>query len=421
MSESKRDEFTVVNGKTVYDNPWLTVEEYDVIHPTGKPGVYGKVHVKSRAVSVVAVNHSGETWLVGQPRFPTDAYSWEVPCGGADLDEPPLEAAKRELREETGVTAMDWKEIMRGHTANSYSDEEAYVFLARDVTEGEPEFDATEALTIRKLPFGDAIEMALDGRVTDTLSVAALLKVERLDLIRPDADVLLKDEHFVVVRKPAGLMVHRTKESRDKDFLLQRVRRKIGKTVNPVHRLDRATSGVMIFGTSKEGTSRLFQSFREKRVAKTYHAVARGFTPASGRIDHPLKCGDSVKEAVTDFETLATVELPIPVGPYQTARYSLVRVTPLTGRTHQIRRHFAHISHPLIGDTQYGDGKHNRALREKFRLQRLLLMATHLSFPHPMSDEIVNVDVPLDNDFKTFLKAIGFDIDAIPIEPRATK
>ncbi len=166
-----------LSSKTVFDNPWITVFEDRVIHPGGGECDYGVVHFKNVAVAIVPLDEDGNTWLVGQQRYTLGEYSWELPMGGAPGDEEPLAAAKRELKEETGLTANRWSQIMRLHTSNSITDEEGIVFIARDLEEGEPDFDDDEDLRIRKLPLSEARAMVERGEITDAISVAAILRV----------------------------------------------------------------------------------------------------------------------------------------------------------------------------------------------------------------------------------------------------
>jgi ADP-ribose pyrophosphatase len=170
--------WTILSQKTVYDNKWIGVTEYAVLNPRGGKGIYGKVHFKNTAIGVLPLDEAGNTWLVGQYRFPLDAYSWEIPEGGGDPAGDPLDAAKRELREETGLVAGDWSILLEMHLSNSVSDEKALVFLARDLQQQEAAPEDTEQLTIRKLPFEEACRMVADGVITDSISVAAILKVK---------------------------------------------------------------------------------------------------------------------------------------------------------------------------------------------------------------------------------------------------
>jgi 8-oxo-dGTP pyrophosphatase MutT (NUDIX family) len=162
---------------TVYENPWLTVWHDEVTRPDGEPGIYGVIHFANLAVGVVAIDSEDRVALVGQHRYTLDAYSWEIPEGGVPPDEDPQAGAARELREETGLIAMEWREISRLHLSNSVSDEVAVHFLATGLTPGPPSPDGTEDLAVRWVPFDEALAMALDGRITDAMSVAALLQV----------------------------------------------------------------------------------------------------------------------------------------------------------------------------------------------------------------------------------------------------
>ncbi len=163
--------------KSVYDNPWIRVEHREVIAPTGKPGIYGLIHMKNKAVGIIPIDDKDHTWLVGQFRYATNQYSWEIPMGGVPLDEWTIDGARRELREETGLLADDFKELLRTHISNSVTDEEGVVYIARRLTQARWQPDDTEQLTLKRIKVEEAIAMALDGRITDALSMVALLKL----------------------------------------------------------------------------------------------------------------------------------------------------------------------------------------------------------------------------------------------------
>lgn len=165
-----------------YDNPWINVTEYQVINPNGGRGIYGKIHYKNLAIGIIPLDDNDNTWLVGQYRYPTDEYSWEIPEGGGPLGADPLESAKRELLEETGITALVWTELQRIHVSNSTSDELGYIFLARGLSFGEAEPEETEQLAIRKMPFNEVYEMVVSGQITDSITVAAVYKLKTLKL-----------------------------------------------------------------------------------------------------------------------------------------------------------------------------------------------------------------------------------------------
>jgi len=180
VSESDSKPWRTHSIEERYDNPWITVSHREVTAPTGNPAIYGLVHFKNTAVGVVPIDSDGNTWLVGQHRYTVDQYMWEIPEGGGLPDEDSLAVAKRELREETGIIASRWTQLLELHTSNSVTDEYALGFVAQDLSFGESEPDDTEALQIRKVPLKTAIEMAMDGRITDGLAMACLFKVQLL-------------------------------------------------------------------------------------------------------------------------------------------------------------------------------------------------------------------------------------------------
>jgi tRNA pseudouridine65 synthase len=233
-------------------------------------------------------------------------------------------------------------------------------------------------------------------------------------------EILFRDEHFVAVNKTAGLLVHRSDLDRhETEFALQMVRDQTGCRVYPVHRLDRPTSGVLLFALSPEAARRAGEAFESDMVRKTYLAVVRGVAEEGAVIDYPLQElperfeakrkneNLETREAVTAFRRLATVELPFAVGKFPTARYSLLEVRPRSGRRHQIRRHLKHVFHPIIGDTTYGEGRHNRLFRDELGCSRMLLHAEELSFFHPWSGDTVVITASLDEAFTEVIQRCG--------------
>jgi 8-oxo-dGTP pyrophosphatase MutT (NUDIX family) len=181
VQDEVKNPWTTLSGEVKYDNQWITVTEYQVLNPSGGKGIYGKVHFKNKAIGIVAVDDALNTWLVGQYRYTLNAWHWEIPEGGGDPREDPKESAKRELQEETGLIAKSWTEIIHLHTSNSVTDEEGHIFLAEDLQEGSSALEETEAdLKVWKLPLKDALEMVLAGKITDAMSVMAILKVARM-------------------------------------------------------------------------------------------------------------------------------------------------------------------------------------------------------------------------------------------------
>lgn len=180
MAKSEANPWTVLESRTVYDNPWLTLIEHRVLTPHGRPGIYGVVSPKKKALGIVPFTAAGQIVLIGQYRFPLGRYSWEIPEGGGDKTETAQASAARELKEETGYTAKSWREILRLDLSNSITDEEATVFLAWDLVPGVPEPDETEKLDLREVAFEEAYRMVMAGTITDAISVAALLKVKAL-------------------------------------------------------------------------------------------------------------------------------------------------------------------------------------------------------------------------------------------------
>ena len=231
-----------------------------------------------------------------------------------------------------------------------------------------------------------------------------------------ESAVLFRDESLLVLNKPASMPMHASRILADQpDTLLVQARKLIGQMVFMVHRLDRPVSGTVIMGCDKPSQVELGRQFELRQVEKCYLAIVRGWTDVSGIIDHALlpppddrKANSVARSAITRYFRVATAELPIPVPPYDTARYSLVALYPETGRRHQLRRHMKHISHHMIGDTTYGRGEHNRMFREKLHCQRLLLHSWSLSIRHPVSDKLIRFHAPLDGSFSEIVNKLGW-------------
>lgn len=232
-------------------------------------------------------------------------------------------------------------------------------------------------------------------------------------------EVLYQDAHVVAVNKPSGLLVHRTKLDRSAtSYALQRVRDQIGQRVYPVHRLDKPTSGVLLFALSSEAARALTASFTGGNVQKTYLAVVRGWPYDEGLVDHALKerpdkttdararTDKPPQPAQTAYWTLARAEVPVAVDRYPTSRYALVEARPLTGRKHQLRRHLKHLAHPIIGDRKYGKNIHNDFFVRHYGCRRLLLHAARLTVPHPATGASLTLAAPLDADFTAVLDAV---------------
>jgi len=236
-------------------------------------------------------------------------------------------------------------------------------------------------------------------------------------------NILYRDAYCMAVEKPPGMLVHRTEMGeRNERFLLQETRDLAGRHVYPVHRLDRPTSGIVLFSLYREFIHPFHEALRSEEADKLYLAVVRGYIEAEGLIDHPIRetrdslfksRGDTPREARTEYTRLATVEIPFPVGIHSTARYSLVDIRLLTGRRRQIRRHMKHLSHHVIGDTTYGDGVHNRFFRDHFNCRRLLLHSRKLSFIHPLLEKRISIDAPLEKEMNRIIAELGWK-DLLP-------
>ncbi len=225
-----------------------------------------------------------------------------------------------------------------------------------------------------------------------------------------ELEIVYRDDHLIAVNKPNGLLVHRSKIAKDASiFALQLLRNQIGQKVYPCHRLDRKTSGVLIFALDEQSNSQMQKLFADNRITKKYLAIIRGFTLDEELIDYRLKREDGKKQdAQTFYKTLQRTELEIPSFRHQTSRYSLVEVKPLSGRMHQIRKHFAHILHPIIGDRPYGCNKQNRFFKEQWNMISLLLHAYSVGFVHPLLKTEVYIHAKPSPEFLRMMKELEF-------------
>jgi len=234
-------------------------------------------------------------------------------------------------------------------------------------------------------------------------------------------EILYKDEYLVAINKPSGLLVHKSMiDKHEIYFAMKILRDQIGQRVYPIHRLDKPTSGVLLFALDSRSASLMSEQFREHTIQKTYIAVVRGYIDEKGIIDYALsvkrdkiadkdsKAMKEAQDAVTEFKRLDTIEIDFAVGKYAKSRYSLVELKPKTGRKHQLRRHLKHLSHHILGDTKYGRGEHNKMIRKEFDCQRLLLHATELEFIHPYTSEKILLNAESDEIFKTFFPTLRY-------------
>jgi tRNA pseudouridine65 synthase len=235
-------------------------------------------------------------------------------------------------------------------------------------------------------------------------------------------DILYRDDFLVAIHKPAGLLVHRSDIDRHETrFAVQLLRDQIGQRVHPLHRLDKGTSGVLLFALDAGSAREVGGQFQRDQVNKRYLAIVRGWPPEAGVIDHALsrqfddygrKLGPEGKAealpAVTEYRRLATVELPDAVDRYPTSRYALLRLIPKSGRQHQLRRHLKHIAHPIIGDATWGKGIHNRFFQQRFGCGRLLLACTGIELRHPQDGRSLAIEAPLEEGFARVADALGW-------------
>ncbi|MFC3394603.1 tRNA pseudouridine(65) synthase TruC [Brenneria rubrifaciens] len=235
-------------------------------------------------------------------------------------------------------------------------------------------------------------------------------------------EIIFQDEHLVAVNKPAGWLVHRSwLDRKEKVVVMQTLRDQIGQHVYTVHRLDRPTSGVLLLALSSDVARSLSQQFEQHQTRKIYHAVVRGYVSDEGVIDYALteemdKIADKYSNpdkppqpAVSHYCSLAQAEMPVAIGRYPTSRFSLLELAPLTGRKHQLRRHMSHLRHPIIGDSAYGDLRQNRGMAANFDCGRLMLHASQLSLPHPVSGEWLTLQARWDAQWQGVMSRFGWN------------
>ena len=232
-------------------------------------------------------------------------------------------------------------------------------------------------------------------------------------------DIVYQDEHLIAIQKPAGLLVHKSPIDRhEKRYAMKILRNQIGQWVYPVHRLDKPTSGLLLFTLDKDTARHVSQQFEQHLISKDYLAVVRGFTPVEGVIDYPLNEiavfkhlektveKKEAKASLTHYQTLKHYVLPYSDGHFESCRYSLVKLFPKTGRKHQIRRHLKHISHPIVGDVKHGRGEHNKLFKVHMDSHRLLLAAQTMRLTHPITQEDLHIECPLEDNFEQLLKRL---------------
>ena len=260
-------------------------------------------------------------------------------------------------------------------------------------------------------------------QTVDSETVAEQLLTEE---VAPHIEILFEDDDVVAIHKPAGLLVHRSYLARrERFFAMQLTRDKVGCHVFPVHRLDRPTSGILLFAKSSEMANALCEQFASHSIDKEYLAIVRGNMHDAATLDYALKeelddladkdvdPNKAAQDAVTSYKPILNSEIPYASGRYATSRYALVHLSPHTGRKHQLRRHMAHLRHPILGDTTHGDGKQNKFFREHFGINRLWLIAKKLSYNHPRTGKRVAVETELEQEWLTLFDELGWNDEAL--------
>jgi len=223
-------------------------------------------------------------------------------------------------------------------------------------------------------------------------------------------DILFRDDHLIAINKPHGLLVHRSPIAADvEEFALQLLRDQVGLKVNPVHRIDRKTGGILLFALDKQTEIAMQRQFTDNLVHKKYLAIVRGHTPDSEEIDYALrKENGTLQEAFTRYTTLKRAEIDVPLGAHATSRYSLIQAEPTTGRMHQIRKHMSHVFHPIIGDRTHGCNKQNKLFKENWQMTTMLLHASQLAFKHPVTNAGITIEAPLQQEFERVMTLMNW-------------
>jgi len=223
-------------------------------------------------------------------------------------------------------------------------------------------------------------------------------------------EIVYRDEYLIAINKPHGLLVHRSPIAAEAtEFALQILRDQIGQKVNPVHRIDRKTGGILLFALDKQVEIAMQQAFMDNKVQKKYLAIVRGHTVDTEDIDYPLrKENGTLQDAFTTYTTLKRAELDVSFGAHPTSRYSLVEAVPTTGRMHQLRKHFAHIFHPIIGDRTHGCNKQNKFFTETWEMNTMLLHASHLQFSHPVTGQQITINAGFQPEFTRVMEIMGW-------------
>lgn len=227
-------------------------------------------------------------------------------------------------------------------------------------------------------------------------------------------NIIYEDEYMIVVNKPNNFLIHQSHYARNinEPTLLEFLHEQLGYQIYPAHRLDRKTSGIILLAKEKEFVKEFQALFTTNDIIKTYYAIVRGFSKTSGTIDSPVKNDDTgvYKDAVTNYKTINNIALDIPVRPYDGSRYSLMKLTPSTGRMHQLRKHLNKISHPIVGDYKYGDRFHNRMFETEFNCKYLFLHAYSISFIHPITNQQMNLTADFPTDWEMLFKKFDWKI-----------